>query len=185
MDAAPERLPLTHLGEGLRCFVCRPRDQAGLGLTFDLLGDHVEAPWLPQEAYEGWPGVLHGGAIAAVLDEGAAWAMIGIEGQVGFTTRMDIRFHKPVPLAKEATVVGRVLGLQGRGGRFASEVRLASGELAASAEVEYVFVDDKMVERVLGRAVPGRLGEWLRAPPPERKALTLRWSREWARQRAP
>ena len=179
-----ERLPLTHLGEGLRCFVCRPRAQHGLGLEFALVGDHVEASWLPQADFEGWPGVLHGGAIASALDEGAAWAMIGVSGRVGFTTRLDLRFLKPVPLARPAKVLGHVKDVGERGGTYTAEVHLEEGALAAVAAVDYAFVDDKAVERILGRGLDGRLGEWLRAPPERRKALTLQWSREHA-ARAP
>lgn len=174
-----ERLPLTHIGEGLPCFICR-HGQGGLGTQFWLVGDHVEGDWLPDASFEGWPGVMHGGATAALLDEAGGWAMIAVAGRVGFTTRLDIRFHKPVPSGQPARVQGKPVRIEARGGVFESEVRLADGSLAASATVEYAFVDEKAVERILGRGLEGRLGEWIRAAPEARRELTLRWSRELA-----
>lgn len=176
-----ERLPLTHISEGLPCFVCR-HGAGGLGVRFWLVGDHVEGDWVPDGAFEGWPGVMHGGATSALLDEAGGWAMIAVAGRVGFTTRLDIRFHKPVPSGRAATVRGAPLQVGERGGTFRSEVRLADGALAAEATVEYAFVDEKTAERVLGRSLEGRLGEWLRASPDERRRLTLAWSRELARR---
>lgn len=174
-----ERLPLTHLGEGLPCFVCR-HGHGGLAVKFWLVGDHVEGDWLPDAGFEGWPGVMHGGATSALLDEAAGWAMIAVAGRVGFTTRLDIRFHKPVPSGRPAKGHGRPVQVGDRGGVFTSEVRLQDGTLAAGATAEYAFVDEAMVGRILGRGLEGRLGQWIRAAPEERKALTLQWSRELA-----
>lgn len=179
-----ERLPLTHIGEGLPCFVCR-HGQGGLALRFWLVGERVEGDWVPDAAFEGWPGVMHGGATSALLDEAAGWAMIAVAGRVGFTTRLDIRFHKPVPSGKPAKVRGWPLKVEERGGVFHSQVDLQDGSLAASATVEYAFVDEKTAERVLGRSLDGRIGAWIRAQPEERKALTLRWSRELAARGGP
>lgn len=59
-------------------------------------GEYVVLVWLGK-ALAGWPGVVHGGCIATVLDEclGRA-ALAGFEGGSGVTAQLDIEYKKPV-----------------------------------------------------------------------------------------
>src|SRR5579864_3726600 len=52
-----------------RCFVCGQRNPFGLHLVFRVEGDSVVADFQPREEHQGFPGVIHGGIVAAVLDE--------------------------------------------------------------------------------------------------------------------
>jgi len=86
-----------------RCFACGPRNESGLKLVFRREGDRVVADFTPSEAQQGFPGVLHGGIIATLLDEtmgrtGALrqeWLMTG---------KLDIRFRKPGPIGRPMRV---------------------------------------------------------------------------------
>ena len=54
------------------CFVCGMENPIGLKLAFyEDEGGRVIAHFTPREEYQGYPGVLHGGIIAALLDEAA------------------------------------------------------------------------------------------------------------------
>lgn len=59
-------------------------------------GEYVVLVWLGK-GLAGWPGVVHGGCIATVLDEclGRA-ALAGFEGGSGVTAQLDIEYKKPV-----------------------------------------------------------------------------------------
>lgn len=65
------------------------------------------------DAYEGPPGCLHGGFIAAIFDEvlGLAQALSGAPGMTG---RLEITYRAPTPLNKELRVIGRLDSVQGR-----------------------------------------------------------------------
>src|SRR3989442_13903180 len=52
-----------------RCFVCGQRNPNGLHLVFQLDQNTIVADFQPREEHQGFPGVIHGGIVAAVLDE--------------------------------------------------------------------------------------------------------------------
>jgi acyl-coenzyme A thioesterase PaaI-like protein len=93
---------LNDRSEFQRNFVSGQRNPVGLRLQYSL--EHAEdgrnlvvADWTPDEAHVGFPGVGHGGLIAAVLDD--------IMGRVAVlrrrwvvTARMEVRYRGPAPL---------------------------------------------------------------------------------------
>ena len=69
------------------CFACGPGNAGGLRLAF--------AEWTPDPAvHQGWPHTVHGGLVAALLDEGAAYVAY-VRDQRAATARLNIRFHGP------------------------------------------------------------------------------------------
>ncbi|MFO0758900.1 MAG: PaaI family thioesterase [Byssovorax sp.] len=135
--SAPRRQP----GSAL-CFVCGTQNPHGLGVSFFDDGEKVWTELLPAEHHQGWPGVLHGGIVSAVLDETI--------GRVAFlhdrwvqTGRLSLRFVKQAPL-------GRLLRAEGtlvRNHRRLMEMRGAltiaeTGEVLAEAEGTFVPLPD-------------------------------------------
>jgi acyl-coenzyme A thioesterase PaaI-like protein len=96
-------------------------------------------------AYEGPPGCVHGGYIAAAFDEvlGMTQSMSGTPGMTGTLT---IRYRRPTPLHTELRFEGVLLGVEGR--KIRTEGRLyANNELTAEAEAIFISVDfSKMAE---------------------------------------
>lgn len=76
-----------------RCFVCGPGNDRGLRLCFQSNEAGIEAEFSPEEWQQGWTGVVHGGILAAILDEAMAYVLFygGIQGVTG---RMGIRFRR-------------------------------------------------------------------------------------------
>jgi hypothetical protein len=67
------------------CFVCGLENEYGLGLRFYEIGpDEVTATVSIPEQYQGYPGVVHGGITAAMLDEVLGRA--AMVGDCGFPT---------------------------------------------------------------------------------------------------
>ena len=54
------------------CFGCGQKNPIGLKLMFKLDGKMARAEFTPRDDFQGWPGVLHGGIIAMILDEAAS-----------------------------------------------------------------------------------------------------------------
>ena len=65
------------------------------------------------QAYEGPPGCVHGGYVAAAFDEllGAAQALSGAPGMTG---TLSIRYESPTPLNTELRYEGRLTGVERR-----------------------------------------------------------------------
>jgi acyl-coenzyme A thioesterase PaaI-like protein len=84
------------------CVVCSPDHPYGLKLHFALneQGEAVADVACPP-MMEGYPGVMHGGVIAMLLD-GAMTNCLFLHGHVAVTAQLEVRFRHPVIL--EASV---------------------------------------------------------------------------------
>lgn len=75
--------------------------------------DRVVAEGIFGPQYEGPPGCLHGGYIAAVFDEVLGFTQ-SLTGRAGMTGRLEITYRSPTPLYQHLVVEGRVTGTEGR-----------------------------------------------------------------------
>lgn len=90
-------------------------------------------------AYEGPPGCVHGGVIAALFDE--LLGVANIAKDVGaMTGTLTIRYRSPTPLHTELTLEGRSVDVDGRKVRAVGTLH-AGDRLCAEAEGIFVMVD--------------------------------------------
>ena len=127
------------------CFVCGLDNPVGLRLEFYETGpDEVTATYLPGKNYEGYPGVLHGGIVGAILDEvGGRVVMIGDHTQFMMTAKMDVKYRRPTPTGQPLKVVGRLLKRRGRLALAHAEIVLADGTVTAEAELTLAELPDE------------------------------------------
>lgn len=128
------------------CFVCGLENPAGLKLVFYETGpDEVMARYTPPRQFEGYPGVLHGGIVAAILDEvGGRVVMIGDQEHFMLTAKMDIKYRRPTPVGQPLTVSGRLLKRRGRLAVAHAEIRLPDGSVTAEAELTLADLPDEL-----------------------------------------
>jgi uncharacterized protein (TIGR00369 family) len=121
------------------CFGCSDANPHGLRLRFR----HTELGCITNcaitETYCGFDGLVHGGVIATLLDEAAAWAVIARLGRLGVTREMTTRYLKPVPTAMELVVTGTITSHDERGAIVRSRINAADGTLLAEAESTWAF----------------------------------------------
>jgi uncharacterized protein (TIGR00369 family) len=119
------------------CFVCGLDNPVGLKLAFyETSPDEVTAHWTPGREYEGFPGVLHGGIVASILDEaGGRVVMIGDHTHFMMTATLDVKYRRPTPIGQPLTVVGRVLKRRRRLAFVHAQIQLADGTVTAEAEM--------------------------------------------------
>lgn len=105
-------------------------------MVLDVLDDRVEARVTFGAAYEGPPGCVHGGYVAAAFDEllGAAQSL---GGRPGMTGTLSIRYLQPTPLHTELTFTGRLDRVEGRKNITTGSVEAESG---TTAQAEGIFV---------------------------------------------
>jgi acyl-coenzyme A thioesterase PaaI-like protein len=90
-------------------------------------------------AYEGPPGCVHGGYVAATFDEilGMAQALSGKRGMTGTLT---VRYRHPTPLHRELRFEGTLVRQEGR--KIYTVGRcLAGDQLTAEADGLFITVD--------------------------------------------
>ena len=127
-----------------------------IGLTFFLQDSgEVTSEIVISEDYAGYPGMVHGGNVAAMLDEAAGRAATTDNpNRFAVTSRLAVRYRQPVPTNQLLKVTGRFIKKRGKVSQVYSEIRNEAGELLA--EADGVFVD--IAEDFTQGENPERLG---------------------------
>ncbi|NOX14484.1 MAG: PaaI family thioesterase [Epsilonproteobacteria bacterium] len=126
------------------CFVCGVQNTIGLKAKF-YEGEEGEsiALFTPQSQLQSYPGVMHGGISATILDETIGRAIMSLYGEnsFGVTIELNLRYKKPVPTQVELKVVGRITKDKGRIFEGSGEIYLPDGSIAVSATGKYMKRD--------------------------------------------
>jgi len=106
-------------------------------------------------AYEGPPGCVHGGYVAAAFDEVLGSAQ-SLSGQPGMTGRLTVHYRSPTPLHEEVRITGTFERVEGRK-IFTTGTLHAGSRLCAEAEGLFISIDfarfaDLKVAREVRRA---------------------------------
>jgi len=129
------------------CFVCGLQNPIGLKLAFyqDAEADQVRAEITVPDEYQGYPGVVHGGIVSAILDEVAGRAIMlrRSDDDLMATLRLTVRFRRPTPTGTPLTALGWVERMGGVGARVAGEIRIPDGTVTADCEAVLADVPDQ------------------------------------------
>jgi uncharacterized protein (TIGR00369 family) len=136
---ARHRLRNEQWGFESNCFVCEPRNAAGLRLPFehDDELDAVVCEFTLDDRFSGAPRFLHGGVLLAVLDEAMAWATIAIAGKFAVTEESTTRFARPVKVDRAHRCEARVTSVEGE--RITTSARIVDRFEQVCAEAEATF----------------------------------------------
>jgi acyl-coenzyme A thioesterase PaaI-like protein len=122
------------------CFVCGLKNPTGLKASFfEVEGNQLVAIFTPCEQHQGYPGRLHGGLAATILDETIGRAMNINQNEIwGVTVEFNARYKKPVPLDQKLRVVGRITNQRSRMFEGTGEILLPDGEVAVEGYGKYI-----------------------------------------------
>ncbi len=90
-------------------------------------------------AYEGPPGCVHGGHLAAAFDEVLGLAQ-SLSGSPGMTARLTVNYRKPTPLHQPLRFEARISRREGRK-VFTEGKCFANGIMTAEADALFISVD--------------------------------------------
>ena len=110
-------------------------------------GGHVYGNVLFGSAYEGPPGCVHGGYIAAVFDELLGLAQI-VGGNPGMTGRLMVHYRSPTPLRTELQLSGAITRVDGRKTICHGTIH-AGDRLCAEAEGLFVAMAGERFQQLL------------------------------------
>ncbi len=119
------------------CFICGLENPAGLHLHFyDNGQDEVVADFTVAPHHQSYPGIVHGGVIASILDEaGGRTAAIDDHNRFFVTASLQVRYRQPVPLGTPLRAVGKLLKRHGRKAQAHAEIQTLEGTVLAEAEL--------------------------------------------------
>ncbi len=132
------------------CFVCGLKNAFGLKAAFfNLDTGEVAALFTPREEHQGYPGRLHGGIAASVLDEviGRAVNPEGLSAVWGVTVELSVKYRKPIPLGQTLTAIGRITSRKGRFFEGSGEILLSDGTVALEAKGRYMELPLEKIAR--------------------------------------
>jgi acyl-coenzyme A thioesterase PaaI-like protein len=110
----------------------------------------VIADCILSEEYQGYPGVVHGGIVAAILDEIAGRSHMGDNNPPRFmyTAKLEIRYRKTVPTGQPLHLVGKAGSGRGRMATATGAIFNQNGDLLAEADAILLDVPADIIDGV-------------------------------------
>lgn len=90
------------------CFGCSPNNPYGLKIDFTIKDDIVLGEFISHKYHMGPPDAVHGGIIAALLDESISFFGRGVSKEDVRTMRVEIIFRNQAPIGKRIWVEARL-----------------------------------------------------------------------------
>jgi len=139
------------------CFICGLQNPVGLHLhIFEMEPGLVEATYTAPDHFQGYPGVLHGGIVGAIVDEMSGRSHMGsdpAEPRFMFTAKLEIKYRRNVPIGQPLRLVGKAGRSRGKSAEAWAGIYLAeSGELLAEGNALLIDVRKEQFD-------PDRLSE--------------------------
>jgi acyl-coenzyme A thioesterase PaaI-like protein len=118
------------------CFICGLENPVGLHLhMYETEPGIVEATYVAPDHFQGYPGVVHGGIVAAILDELSARAHMGSNAEnprFMFTAKLEVKYRRNVPIGRPLKIIGKAGKIRSRSAEAWAGIHDAeTGELLA------------------------------------------------------
>lgn len=100
------------------CFICGLENPVGLHLhIYEMEPGIVQTTYIAPEHFQGYPGVLHGGIVASIIDEISGRALMGddpIDPRFMFTAKLEVKYRQNVPIGKRLKIIGKAVKARAR-----------------------------------------------------------------------
>jgi acyl-coenzyme A thioesterase PaaI-like protein len=129
------------------CFVCGIDNPFGLKMKFYTISPGiVETHYTAGEHHQGYPGIVHGGIIASMLDEVMGRVFMGDENpRFMVTGELKIKYRKPVPLGQVLTLRGEAVKDNGRVAKAIGTISGPDGTLLVEGEILVVNIPQHLI----------------------------------------
>ena len=132
--AGPQKLEVSS------CFACSPCNPRGMQLDFHENEDgSMAAQWVPDEDFEGFRGITHGGIVSTVLDEAMA-KVVAATGADAMTAELRVRVRHEVSTGIPVVVRGWIESRERRIFRTEASLTGADGSELAHAWASFLVL---------------------------------------------
>jgi acyl-coenzyme A thioesterase PaaI-like protein len=133
------------------CFVCGLENPVGLHLRILQTGPgEIETIFTAPEIFQGYPGVLHGGITASILDEMCGRVHMGddpMQPRFMYTAKLEVKYRRNVPIGVPLRIVGRAAKSKGRLAEgWAGIYDAENGELLAEGRAVLIDVPRESID---------------------------------------
>lgn len=111
-------------------------------------GDEVVSFWHPQAHYQGWINTMHGGILSTLIDETAGWVVFRKMQTSGVTSRLEVKYLKPVMTTDTCLVIrGHISGQRRNLVMIDVTIANSAGEICTEGTATYfTFSKEKAAE---------------------------------------
>ncbi len=126
------------------CFVCGVENDHGLHINFyEEAAGRTSAKITVPEHFQGYPGIVHGGIIAAMLDEVSGRTIMGDKSPRWMVTAsLTVRYRRPVPVEQPLKLTGILKEDTGRIAKVHGEIFDENDTLLAECDALMASVPD-------------------------------------------
>jgi len=111
MQTHTEKIARKRQPNSRHCFICGMENPIGLHLhIYETAPGQVESTYIAPDHFQGYPGVLHGGIVGAIIDEISGRAHMGsdpLNPRFMFTAKMEVKYRRNVPIGKSLKIIGK------------------------------------------------------------------------------
>lgn len=119
-------------------------------MVFRRDGDRIVADFTPEVRHQGFPGVLHGGIVATLLDETLSRTG-ALRGEWLMTGKLEIRYRRPGPIGFPMRVWGAIVSERREAVQAAGALELEDGTVVADARGTFLPLPDDVHSQTLAR----------------------------------
>jgi acyl-coenzyme A thioesterase PaaI-like protein len=130
------------------CFICGIDNPVGLKLKiYETEPGVIETNYTVPEQYQSYPGIVHGGIVATILDEISGRALMGDPSQPRFmyTAKLEVKYRKNVPIGVPLKIVGKAGKTKGRMAESWAGIYSPDGSILAECKSLLVDIPQETV----------------------------------------
>jgi uncharacterized protein (TIGR00369 family) len=120
------------------CFLCGLDNDVSLKMRWyeDHQAQKIRSIVTVPDHFNGYPGVVHGGIVSAILDEtsGRAFMLKSGKDALVVSLKLEVTFRRPTPTNTPLTAVGWVIKQSSSRAQVAGEIRLPDGTITAECK---------------------------------------------------
>jgi uncharacterized protein (TIGR00369 family) len=135
------------------CFVCGTENPHGLDLQPEVDGEKVFVRFVPRPEHRGFSSAIHGGIVAALLDEVLGVATGRKTDAKCATAELTVTYRRPVRVGEEVRAEGWYVRRQGEMVIGKGQVIDLEGKVLATARGRFLPLDQARLNRFI---VPGQ-----------------------------
>ena len=134
------------------CFICGLENPVGLHLhIYEVEPGILETTYTAPEHFQGYPGVLHGGIVGAIIDEISGRAHMGNDPEnprFMFTAKLEVKYRQNVPVGKPLKIIGKAGKAKSRSAEaWAGIYDTETNELLAEGTTLLINISDEQFEK--------------------------------------
>lgn len=132
----------------LHCFICGIKNPVGLKLKiYEIDEGLIETTYTAPEHFQGYPGILHGGIAASILDEMSGRALMGDPSspRFMFTGKIEIKYRKNIPIGEPLRIVGKAIRSREKTAEGWAGIYNMNNELLAEATSLLIDIPDLQI----------------------------------------